>query len=59
MTPESFRQSQARLEAGNRQLATWLDCAPEHISRMRSGAKRVTPLTAFALKALESGLRPD
>lgn len=59
MTPDRFRQSQQRLNVTSRQLAQWLDCAPEHISRMRCGHKPITKLTAFALKALESGLRPD
>lgn len=59
MTPAQFHASQSRLNATNRQLAEWLDCAPAHISRMRCGKKPVTKLTAFALKALESGLRPD
>ncbi len=59
MTPDLFRQAQSRLSVGNAQLADWLDCAPEHISRMRHGKKPVTKLTAFALKALETGLRPD
>lgn len=59
MTPDHFRQSQHRLNASNTQLAQWLDCAPEHISRMRNGVKPVTKLTQFAMKALEAGLRPD
>ncbi len=59
MTPDQFRQSQSRLGVSGKQLAAWLGCDPAHISRMRSGAKAVMPLTAFALKALETGLRPD
>lgn len=59
MTPAHFIASQSRLNVTGRQLAQWLDCAPEHISRMRTGVKPVTKLTQFALKALESGLRPD
>ncbi len=59
MTPDMFRKTQARLAASNRQLADWLDCAPEHISRLRTGSKPVTKLTAFAMKALEFGVRPD
>lgn len=59
MTPANFIASQLRLNVSNRQLAQWLDCAPEHISRMRTGVKPVTKLTQFAMKALEAGLRPD
>lgn len=59
MTPAHFHASQSRLNVGNRQLAEWLDCAPAHISRMRHGKKPITKLTAFAMKALEAGLRPD
>jgi len=65
LTPEqmavvkAFCESQARIGCSGAQLSRWIGFSPEQISRWRCGHWPVPHVVAFAMKALESGLRPD
>jgi hypothetical protein len=55
----AFRESQSRIGCSGAQLSRWIGFSPEQISRWRCGHWPVPPVVAFAMKALESGMRPD
>lgn len=53
-----FRQLQDAIGCTNKWLTEMLGYSPEHISRLRSGAKDMDRRTELAMQAMADGWRP-
>lgn len=52
MTGPELRAAREALGLTQAQLAAILDVAPEHVSRMQTGAKSITTQTALVVRAM-------
>jgi transcriptional regulator with XRE-family HTH domain len=57
MTAAEFHEARKSLGLNQAELAALFGWRAEHVSRVEAGKKAVTPLAAFAMRALLAGHR--